>query len=385
MPQGRIGANGTAEYGGGFRVDSSARPHPRSSLPNRIQRLGRRAAWLVSQAIRPVPLTVCYWLADRCGDLAYVLLKTYRRNVTQNVAQALSPTASARQIERVARGVFRNSARNFIDLLRVPHLSPDELIRSIQVCPEDWAEFERLAASGGGAVIVTAHLGPFDYVGQLLSARGYRFTSLTTRTVPELLDAAVNYLRASRGLRIERATPGGVRRVIQALRRGELVGLVADCDFSRNGLPVTFFGKETTLPLGPVRLARSAGVPILAAFTRRRQRGYQVCLEPPFYVERTDDPTRDLRSGLQRLVELFERHIREAPEQWVIFQRVWPERPAPADRVFAAGSPLEGEFLARGADGARPLMERLPSPTDRTGRHPQPVPERALRPAEPPG
>lgn len=352
---------------------------------SRIRWVSQRLAWLVSQVARLVPLPLAYWLADRCGDLAYLLLKTYRRNVQHNVALALGPGADAQEVRHVARRVFRNSARNFIDLLRVPHLSPDELIRSIQVCPESWAEFERLAASGQGAVIVTAHLGAFDYVGQLLSARGYRFTSLTTRTVPELLDAAVNYLRTSRGLRIERATPGGIRRVILALRRGELVGFAADRDFFQNGWPVIFFGKETTLPPGPVRLARSAGVPILAAFTRRLKRGYQLLIEPPFYIERTDDTARDLRSGLQRLVELFERHIREAPDQWVIFQRVWPERPVPVLRVFPVGSPLEGELLGWGANPARPLTEPLVSPTDRTDRHPRFGPESVPRPAEPPG
>lgn len=352
---------------------------------SRIRWVSQRLAWLVSQIARLVPLPLAYWLADRCGDLAYLLLKTYRRNVQHNVALALGPGADAQEVRRVARRVFRNSARNFIDLVRVPHLSPDELIRSIQVCPESWAEFERLATSGQGAVIVTAHLGAFDYVGQLLSARGYRFTSLTTRTVPELLDAAVNYLRTSRGLRIERATPGGIRRVILALRRGELVGLAADRDFFQNGWPVIFFGKETTLPPGPVRLARSAGVPILAAFTRRLKRGYQLLIEPPFYIERTDDTARDLRSGLQRLVELFERHIREAPDQWVIFQRVWPERPAPVLRVFPVGSPLEGELLGWGADPARPLTEPLVSPIDRMDRHPRFGPESVPQPAEPPG
>jgi KDO2-lipid IV(A) lauroyltransferase len=352
---------------------------------SRISWVSQRLAWLVSQVARLVPLPLAYWLADRCGDLVYLLLKTYRRNVQHNVALALGPGADAQEVRRVARRVFRNSARNFIDLLRVPHLSPEELIRSIQVCQESWAEFERLATSGQGAVIVTAHLGPFDYVGQLLSARGYRFTSLTTRTVPEFLDAAVNYLRTSRGLRIERATPGGIRRVILALRRGELVGLAADRDFLQNGWPVIFFGKETTLPPGPVRLARSAGVPILAAFTRRLKRGYQLLIEPPFYIERTDDAARDLRSGLQRLIELFERHIREAPDQWVIFQRVWPERPAPVLRVFPVGSPLEGELLGWGADPARPLTEPLVSPTDRMDRHPRFGPESVPQPAEPPG
>jgi KDO2-lipid IV(A) lauroyltransferase len=273
-----------------------------------------------------VPLAAAYWVADRCGDLAYVLCVPLRRNVADNLGQVLGPGASARQVEWVVRRVFRTSARNLVDLLRVPHVSPEELARSVQVCPGRWAEFERLAAAGQGVLLVTAHLGPFDIVGQVLTARRYPFITLTRRTVPVLLDVVVHSLRTSHGLRIEPESPGAIRRMLEALRRGELVGLVADWDGSRSGAPVVFFGRETTLPAGPVRLARATGAPILAAFARRLQRGYQLMLEPPFYVERTGDAVGDLRAGLQRLVELFERHIREAPEQWVIFQRVWPDR-----------------------------------------------------------
>lgn len=77
-------------------------------------------------------------------------------------------------------------------------------------------------------LIVTAHLGPFDSVGQLRALHGYRFTTLTKRTVPALIDAIVHAVRTSRGLRIEAESYGAVTRILQALRRGELVGLVAD-------------------------------------------------------------------------------------------------------------------------------------------------------------
>jgi len=66
--------------------------------------------------LRPVPLPVTYWLADRCGDLAYLLFARLRRNVAGNVAQVLGAAASARQVRRVVRQVFRASGRNVLDL-----------------------------------------------------------------------------------------------------------------------------------------------------------------------------------------------------------------------------------------------------------------------------
>ncbi len=70
------------------------------------------------------------------------------------------------------------------------------------------------------------------------------------RTVAEFIHEGVTYLRASKGFDLEEATPGGLRRLMRALRQGGTIGLATDRDFVRNGVPVRFFGHETTLPAG---------------------------------------------------------------------------------------------------------------------------------------
>jgi KDO2-lipid IV(A) lauroyltransferase len=346
-------------------------------------RLSVFCAWLLSQCVRVLPTRIAYRIADRCGDLVYTLFPTYRHNVGSNVAQVLGAGASGELIRTTARQVFRNGARNFVDLLHVPHTSAEGLRASVDVSEESWRHLDQVVADGRGGIIVTAHFGAFDYVGQIFWANGYPLTSLVTRTVPEFIYTGVTYLRESRGARLEQVTPGGLRRVLTALKRGELIGILADRDFFQNGLPVTFFGKETTLPPGPVRMARDTGAPIVASFNRRLKHGHQLVLCEPFYVEKTEDAEEDIRCALQRLAAMFERAIHESPEQWVIFQRVWPERPAQSVRVFPVGSPLEGEILGRGSGEVGPLTGPPESPKDRTGSPQSPEPEPTHQPAVP--
>jgi KDO2-lipid IV(A) lauroyltransferase len=346
-------------------------------------RLSVFCAWLLSQWVQVVPERLAYWIADRCGDIVYVLFPTYRRNVGSNIVQVLGAGASHEQVGRTVRWVFRNAARNFVDLLQVPHVSVERLRASVDVSEESWRQLDQVVAAGRGGIIVTAHFGAFDYVGQIFWANGYPLTSLVTRTVPEFIYTGVTYLRESRGTRLEQVTPGGLRRVLAALKRGELVGILADRDFFQNGWPVTFFGKETTLPPGPVRIARDTGAPIVASFNRRLKHGHQLVVTPPFHVERTRDADRDIHNALQRLAAMFERAIRETPDQWVIFQRVWPERPAQSVRVFPVGSPLEGEILGRGSGEVGPLTGPPEAPTDHTDSPQSPEPEPTHQPAAP--
>ncbi len=335
----------------------------------------RLAIWLaraVSRLFWLLNRRALYLLSDIGGLLFYLLFPTYRNNVRSNLSHVLGPEASDRELRRATRNVFRTSARNFADLTRVPRLSPEQLLASVRTNPEGIEGLERVVASGKGGVLVTAHFGAFDYVGQILWLRGYELTLLTARTVPEFIDAAVTYLRGSRGARMEPATPGGVRRVLTALKRGQLIGIVADRDFFQNGKPVTFFGTETTLPPGPIRIARDSGAPIIPTFARRERGGYYMHVEEPFFVEKTDNAEEDVRKGLAQLVEVFERQLRSAPDQWVMFQRVWTASPQQSIRVFPVGSPLDGKILGpsseerdrwashEGEEQARPVQEDEP-------------------------
>jgi phosphatidylinositol dimannoside acyltransferase len=315
-----------------------------------LARLVSRLFWLFNRQ-------ALYRLADLGGLLFYLLFPTYRRNVMSNLSHVLGQDASDRELRRVTRSAFRTSARNFADLTRVPQISPDKLLESVRTSPGALETLNKVVNSGRGGVLVTAHFGAFDYVGQIIWLEGYSLTLLTARTVPEFIDAAISYLRGSRGARMEPATPGGLRRILSALKRGELIGIVADRDFFQNGKEVTFFGRRTTLPPGPIRIARDAGAPIIPTFARREGDGYYMEVEEPFMVPKTDNVEADVQQGLERLVAVFERQLRAAPDQWVMFQRVWTETPQQRMRVFPVGSPLEGKILGPSDEERGPLTE----------------------------
>ncbi|MEX2314555.1 MAG: hypothetical protein WD628_02475, partial [Thermomicrobiales bacterium] len=246
----------------------------------------------------------------------------------------------------------------------------------------DWSLFDRVREEGKGGIIMTAHLGAFDFVGQTLFVRGYNPYTLTSPTVGEFVYAAVNYLRHSQNAPLEDVSPAAIRRMLRVLLKGGFVGVVADRDFTDSGVPATFFGVETTLPVGPVRLARVSGAPILPVFAVREDDGgrdqrYAFHLFDPVFVERTTDEDADVHKGLQQMVAILERGIAMAPDQWVMFQRVWdderPRRRALLDRLAAASA----------ARQATVSVDAMPEPaTDRSALTGDALPQAAL-PGEP--
>ena len=162
-------------------------------------------------------------------------------------------------------------------------------------------------------------------LGAALSARGYPLTVLTARTTNRYAFDVVTFLRTSHDMKIVQTTSSGVREAYRALRRGEFVVLLSDRDFFLSGKEVVFFGEETTLPTGAVRFARDTGSPIIPTFTRRTGEDSILDIHQPFTVPKTDDRTADITVGMQHVVDALTIGIGKAPDQWALFQRVWPE------------------------------------------------------------
>ena len=326
------------------RPDPKFRQEDRDWLRRRLSIL---LAELMTWTVGLLPWFARFWLADRAGDLWHRLAPTYRANVRANLSQVFGPGMPDRHLDDLVRGVFRQSARNFTDLFRMPHWEPADFARLVDVDEDDWALLEAARARGKGIVLVTAHLGAFDVVGHAIGARGHPVTALTGRTTTRFIFDAVNHLRRGHDVTTVEATPAGVRKVIQALRRNELAGVVADYDFFQNGLPVALFGRETTMPPGPVRFARETGAAVVGAFARRAEKGYAIAISGPFLVPKTRNLEADMAVGMAQLAAMVEEAIAAVPEQWVILQRVWPTAPPEPVRVFPIGSPLESELLKK--------------------------------------
>ncbi|MFT4038165.1 MAG: hypothetical protein QM692_08310 [Thermomicrobiales bacterium] len=302
------------------------------------------AAWMPAP-MRDVIANFCAWIWVRSTP-------HYRENVIANIGQVLGPEVSRAELEAISTQVFRISAHNFAVALRMRQAAAARVLREAPADPSDLDRYHAARATGTGTVVVTAHVGAFDLVGLSIGASGTPLTVLTGRTTSRMLFDAVSWLRAGHNVTVVEPTPAGVKEVIKALRRGEVAGFVSDYDFFQNGVPVTFFGRETTLPPGAIRIARDTGSVVVPMFAYRKDGQHRIFVGETFTVPRTRDLDADVRAGMATLTARLEEGIGATPEQWVLFQRAWPTEPVQSTQSSATELSLDNGKLNDDGTGA---------------------------------
>lgn len=291
------------------------------------EKLANTLAGIASRIVSWLPDGLRNGIADQIGMIWIRCMPAYKENVIANVGQVLGPDVPRAALERTAEQIFRQSARNFGELLRLRHLTSEQLLEIVPFTQENLLRFREARARSQGIVVATAHIGAFDILGRAIGAMGTPMTVITGRTTNRFLFDGVTHLRQGHNVTMVEPTPSGVRQVIRALRRGEVAGFVCDYDFFHNGIPVSFFGRETTLPPGAIRIARDTGALVMPMFPYREGKVHRLRIGEPFTVPRTSDVDADVLAGMETLRQRLEEGIGATPDQWVLFQRAWPSGP----------------------------------------------------------
>jgi KDO2-lipid IV(A) lauroyltransferase len=173
---------------------------------------------------------------------------------------------------------------------------------------------EQALAQGKGAIIVSPHIGSWEYVG-LYCAALHPMTCLYRPARKQGLEAVVIEGRERMGMRLAPTDTKGVRILLQALKANELIGILPDQDpRDEAGAFAPFFGVPAkTMTLLP-RLAHKSGAPVFFACAERLPwgRGYRLHFLPaPAGID-----SADVTTAVTALNQGVEQCVRLAPEQY---------------------------------------------------------------------
>jgi KDO2-lipid IV(A) lauroyltransferase len=273
-------------------------------------------SWLVSQ----LPYTAVLFLGKVLGRLYHRVAARPRRRALKQLQQGLNlPTAEA---EKIVKKLFVNLGQTLLEVMYTPTMIADNFEKYVTI--ENKHYLEEAVAEGHGVVILTAHIGNWEWLGAALALAGFPITTVIKRQPNDQHTRILNEYRELAGIEIFARGTTELVGAAKALKKGKALGFLADQDGGEHGAWVDFFGQKAATPLGPAVFAKRFHSPVIPAFiVRQPGGGHRLLLYSPLYCEDTGNDERDLYNLTVRMTKIIEDTIRRHPEEWLWFQKRW--------------------------------------------------------------
>ena len=264
-------------------------------LPIRFAyRLGRAIGWLAwltmsgrRRIVRKNLEIVNAWMDGRCAEqraeggdfgraeggdlkpegepaLPHSSLNSQVSALKKSQVSSLSPQPSRELAEQV-REVFQRAGANLFAGFTFNRMSPEQIEKHIRI--EGIEHMKAALSEGKGAVILLAHMGPWEALSQLLgfaSRQGIEapFGAMYRPLNNTYLDDWFKQQREASGTRLF-SRRDGFHKPVDFIRGGGMLGILADQKM-REGVVVPYFGSEAKTSPIPGLFLRRSQAPLLA-------------------------------------------------------------------------------------------------------------------------
>ena len=258
------------------------------------------------RSISLLPLQLLHNFGALLGWTAYICSPTYRRHMQENLALAGDWARRKRTAAVVEAG------KSILELPKI-WLRPQAEVVARVVRVTGWELVEAAwRGKGRGILFLTPHLGCFEITAQYYASR----RPITVLYRPPKQGWLKPLVEGGRGanLKLAAADLGGVRTLMQALKRGEAIGMLPDQVPGRgDGVWAPFFGRPAYTMTLAARLAER-GATVLLAYAERLAygAGYHLKLRPL-----AAPLPGTLEERVQCINHELEQLIRECPEQYL--------------------------------------------------------------------
>lgn len=266
------------------------------------------------------------------GELLVLLPNRQRRDALINL-RLCYPGLDETRLRGLRRRSMIHFAQTYVEIAALWHWPADRVLRLIR---EEIGTELLDREPGRGLIVLAPHIGSWECCNVYLATKG-PITSMyrPQRHVDDLIRAA----RQRNGATLVPDTVQGLRHMLKAAKRGEMVGVLPDqvARHESGFVFAPFCGVPAATMLLVAGLVRRTGARavFIAAERLPHGRGFRVrCLPAPPGIDSSDDleAATALNRGVENLIELF-------PEQYHWTYRRFRRRPG------GAASPYTGPLI----------------------------------------
>lgn len=281
------------------------------------------AVWAALQIFRRLCNALPHRIAIALGDALGRAVGRYAKEKAMKARARCSRVLGVdeHEAERIVAASYGHFGRSLVEFMRMPKMVGclDEVVTL-----EGEGNLKEALDLGRGVILLSAHIGNWEYGAALLARRGFPVNAIGAEQRDPRITDAIDDLRRAGGVR-----PLGkgidLREAISCLKRGEVLAVLLDQDARDRGVVSPFLGFPASTPLGPIRLSRKFGCPVVPIHAVRSADGWRFTTKiEPMLSGREGEPFgEDIQYAVDRCNEVISGWIRENPEQWMWMYPRW--------------------------------------------------------------
>ena len=270
------------------------------------------------------PLPLCRKLGKYLASTFYLLDKKNKTRALNNLNELNMPSS-------IAKESYRHFGEITCEAVKTYHLNKNKL-KTLVEASESYALFKKELNKKRGLIILTGHFGNFELVASHM-AQYFPLNTIANMAIDPRMNQLIYKLRTKHGLKVWPQNTDS-KTISNCLKNNEAFGFLVDMDLSwTSGVFVSFFGKPCYTIVAPSLLALRTGSPLGVGFCLRVKNKYQGFAEM-VDIEKTDNLRRDIVVNTQKWSFVFEKYIRQYPEQWLWMQERWKTKPRDKPAVY---------------------------------------------------
>ena len=279
--------------------------------------------YTINWIITLLPLQILYIFSDILYLFLFYVISYRRKVVLQNLRNAF-PDKSDRDIRTLEKKYYRHLADLMIEILKMTHMSPEQLKRRMRVTNP--GQFIKLRKEKQNIIAVLGHYNNWEWLQSIQLYTGFNLISIYKPLQNKYFDMFLRKLREKNGMKV---TPMSmvVREVVR-LRGSDnkyIYAFLTDQTPARSEIRywTKFLNQDTPVYLGAEKIASKYDMPVVFFYVEKLKRGfYQITMELLFEHCSGLSEHTITEAHTRRLEEA----IRERPEYWIWSHRRWKHK-----------------------------------------------------------
>lgn len=258
---------------------------------------------LIFKPLSLLPLPALHFLGNALGHVLFHSARKAKLRTIENITQSgLFPNQTTQAVRQsfIAMGKA---------ILETPYIwnSNNQQVGDLMQKVQGWDTVEFGISNNKGIIFLTPHMGCFE-ITSLYYALHYPITVLYRPPKKKWLMPFINVGRTRHNITLAEANASGVRKLLQALKRGEAIGILPDqIPATGEGIWADFFGKPAYTMTLASKLAEKTGATVIMAFGERMAGGTGYTL----HLKKIDSIATPLL-----LNQAIEKQIEQCPSQY---------------------------------------------------------------------